>query len=123
MLRYPRWLLPGPEQRGARTHQPHAVGLHPLLVWGSDRHAELVGDGKDVFVPSPREIHEDHLILGHCRRQARSASDRMRGFERGDDPLGAAQQLEGVECFTVGRNLEPARPWSCRKACSGQTDA
>ena len=61
-----------------------------------------LGDRGHVLVAPAREPHQNEVVPAAAPKDVR---ERVRGLERGDDPLGLRQHLEGGECLCVGRRL------------------
>ncbi len=56
----------------------------------------------DILVAAPGEVHQQQGLRAEFGAQLQRAGQRVRGFDRRDDPLGTAQQGERVHCLTVG---------------------
>src|SRR5258708_24016846 len=82
--------------------------------WGmrliSYLHAQPLGDGEHVLVAAAAEVHHQEIVFGRRRREYGDMGQRVRGFERGNDTLELAQELEGSQRLVVGRRhvLDPA---------------
>jgi len=68
----------------------------------SNLNPQLFGHGEDVLVPATAQIREDDRVLVHLLRALRDRRNGVRRLQRGNDPLGPAQQLEGFERLVVG---------------------
>src|SRR4029079_3702832 len=64
-------------------------------------HAQMFGDGEDVLVAAPTQVHEDDLILAHGRRELSHLGEGVCRLERRDDALDARAHLKGVERLLV----------------------
>lgn len=63
--------------------------------------AREVGHGANVLVATAREADEDRLILAHGLGQLHGIGHGVAGFQCGDDALGAAQIVKGVQRFGI----------------------
>src|ERR1700744_2717433 len=63
----------------------------------------MFGDGENVLVTAPAQIHQDDLAFTHRRRQLGDVRQRMGRFQRRDDPFGARTKLECLQRFLIGR--------------------
>ena len=61
-----------------------------------------VSHGADVLVATARQADQNRLIGAHGLGQLHGIGHGMAGLQRGDDALGAAQIVEGVQRFGVG---------------------
>ena len=92
-------------QRGeARSNPPPPLAGGGRGRWlGSQLHPQMLGDGEDVLVASPAQIHQDDLVLAHRRRELRHMRQRMRRLQRRNDALGPRAKLERRQRLLVGR--------------------
>src|ERR1700758_5060269 len=51
----------------------------------SEPHSQVVGDGEDVLIPPPAQVHHDDLVLGKGGRQLRDMRQRMCRLQRRDN--------------------------------------
>src|SRR6185312_5004154 len=64
---------------------------------------EIFGDRIEVLVAAPGDVDHEQMIFGFVRREIRKPRQRVRGFERGNDALEPAAQLQRGDGFVVGR--------------------
>lgn len=69
------------------------------------------GDRRHVLVPAAGEVHDHHIVLGHCWCQLPRVCHRVCALYRWDYALGPRQVLEGVHGAVVGDRhiLRPAQ--------------
>ena len=68
----------------------------------SQRHPECFGDRVEVLVTATGEIDQHRFVLRPLGRQLERVGDGVARFERRNDPLGPAEQLEAFERLVVG---------------------
>src|SRR5438105_8372075 len=73
-----------------------------------------LADRVEVLVAAARQTHEDGLSFG--QRTPQQPSDRVRRFERREDPLGPGQGLEPLERVGVGGGRVLGQPGLLQEA-------
>src|SRR4051794_41089644 len=64
---------------------------------------QVLCDGEDVLVAAAAHVHHHQVVARLPRCKLENLGERVRGLKRGDDAFEFAAELEGVECFRVGR--------------------
>ena len=71
----------------------------------------MFGDGEDVLVAAPAEIHDEDLVLVHRLTDIAQPRDGVGWLKCRDNPLKPGAELEALKGFLVrtGQILSPAR--------------
>src|SRR4051794_23789435 len=98
-------------QPAARRSRRRASRLTVAGTSGDPFAGEAFGDLGCVLVTSTGERHEHGGAARHrSARFPREPADRVRGFERGHDPLRHREELEARDRFVVGGELVASPP-------------